>query len=352
MASCAAWVAETGGASGSEADGALAASVALLSRPETYGLPADTPVAVRETRTSFVFLTPTEAYKLKKPIRDALMDFTTLAARRRNAEEETRLNARLAATVYLGVVPLARAADGGLALGGPGEPVDWLVRMRRLFDDGFLDRALAERRVDRRSIEAAAERLAGFYARQTLVAAAPAEHVAAARRQILAARAILLHPRFGLSRRRVTRLCGSLLHVARDGGPLARRLALRPPVEGHGDLRPEHVWLDGAPLAIDCLEFSRPLRLVDPFDELGFLGLECERLGAPWVGPILLDAATRALDDRPTPDILRHYRSFRAVLRAALALRHYLEPPRREPKRWMAQAKAYLRLAAADPPRG
>ncbi len=58
--------------------------------------------------------------------------------------------------------------------------------------------------------------------------------------------------------------------------------------EGHGDLRPEHIGLDGTPVVIDCLEFNRALREVDPFDELAFLDLECRMLGADWIGPRLI----------------------------------------------------------------
>ena len=52
-------------------------------------------------------------------------------------------------------------------------------------------------------------------------------------------------------------------------------------VEAHGDLRPEHVCLLPEPQIIDCLEFSRDFRILDPADELAFLALECERLGDP-----------------------------------------------------------------------
>ena len=51
-------------------------------------------------------------------------------------------------------------------------------------------------------------------------------------------------------------------------------------VDGHGDLRPEHIWLDDPIEIIDCLEFNARLRAVDPFDEIAFLSLKCERLGA------------------------------------------------------------------------
>ncbi|HEY1260481.1 MAG TPA: hypothetical protein VGF34_14630 [Stellaceae bacterium] len=52
-------------------------------------------------------------------------------------------------------------------------------------------------------------------------------------------------------------------------------------VEGHGDLRPEHVCLGSTPRIIDCLEFRADLRWLDPLQEIAFLAMECARLGAP-----------------------------------------------------------------------
>src|SRR5271169_919665 len=84
-----------------------------------------------ETHFSWVFLTDRYVYKLKKPMRNGGVDFRTLAARRRNAEQELRLNRRLAHDVYMGVLPLT-LGKGGLAIAGTGGIVDWLVQMRRL----------------------------------------------------------------------------------------------------------------------------------------------------------------------------------------------------------------------------
>jgi len=59
-------------------------------------------------------------------------------------------------------------------------------------------------------------------------------------------------------------------------------------VEGHGDLRTEHVCMENGVDIIDCLEFSEALRINDPLDELAFLALECERFGAPGLGDRVL----------------------------------------------------------------
>jgi aminoglycoside phosphotransferase family enzyme len=101
---------------------------------------------------------------------------------------------------------------------------------------------------------------------------------------------------------------------------------------------------------IDCLEFNDRLRQVDPFDEITYLGLECARLGAPWIGAQLLKRLTVALDDAPDPRLLRFYARYRACIRARLALAHLTEPSPREPERWRPLALDYLRLGATFSP--
>ncbi len=85
-------------------------------------------------------------------------------------------------------------------------------------------------------------------------------------------------------------------------------------VEGHGDLRPEHIWLGEPPAIIDCLEFSAELRTLDVADELGFLALECERLGAPQLGRALLDAYAGAAGDVPDAALVDFYQAWRACV--------------------------------------
>ena len=116
-------------------------------------------------------------------------------------------------------------------------------------------------------------------------------------------------------------------------------------VEGHGDLRPEHVFM-GPPLCIiDCLEFARALRLVDPADEVGFLALECERLGAPDAGALLLRTYAEMSGDAPAPALVHFYQSYRAGTRARIAIRHLAEAQFRNSPEWPRRALRYLDLA-------
>jgi aminoglycoside phosphotransferase family enzyme len=116
-------------------------------------------------------------------------------------------------------------------------------------------------------------------------------------------------------------------------------------VDVHGDLRPEHVCLRPDVHIIDCLEFSPELRLADSADELAFLALECERLGAGATGTLLPRAYGDASGEPPQPSLAHSYQSYRACLRAAIALRQLQEPKFRYSPQWLARANEYLLLA-------
>ncbi len=136
--------------------------VAFLSRPDAYPEPTRL-VETIETRLSWVFLTDTQAWKLKKPVRFDYLDFSEPLARRRNCEEEVRLNPPLAPDVYRGISSLTLDISGELRLAGKGEPIDWLVVMRRLPADRMLDLAIHDRTVNEAELRKVGERLSRFY---------------------------------------------------------------------------------------------------------------------------------------------------------------------------------------------
>src|SRR5437870_1960319 len=96
-----------------------------------------------QTHISHVFLAGPHAYKLKKAVRFPFLDFSTVERRRHFCAEEVRLNRRLCPSVYLDVLPITRAANGTLVLGGDGEAVDHVVWMRRLPEADMLVNRLA-----------------------------------------------------------------------------------------------------------------------------------------------------------------------------------------------------------------
>src|SRR5690606_21991313 len=122
--------------------------------------------------------------------------------------------------------------------------------------------------------------------------------------------------------------------------------------EAHGDLRPEHICLTPEPVFIDCLEFKREFRLLDPVDELSFLALECEHAGAAFVGDIVFDTYRHATQDHPPEELICFYKSYRASLRAKLAIWHLKDSPIQQRSKWTYRAKEYLQLAKQYSPLG
>jgi uncharacterized protein len=321
--------------------------VEFLSRADAYPH-AVTSVIRRETHMSWIFLAGDRAYKLKKPVRFSYLDFSTLARRESACRAELHLNRRLASDVYLDVVPLTMTARG-LAVGGSAPVADWLVVMRRLDEAQTLEHAILEHRVEAWQLDRLTAALVQFYRRAGRLFLSTAAHLHDWHRGLLDNERILLDPRLGLPVGLVRRIAGvQRRFLARHRAMLAARVRDRCIVDGHGDLRPEHIWLGDPVKIIDCLEFNPRLRAVDPFDEIAFLSLECDRLGAAWAGEYIRRRIMWSLPDGLTDQLFLFYRCNRAMLRARLAVAHLIEPNPRTPEKWPRLARAYLAIAAAD----
>lgn len=321
-------------------------TVAFLSRAAAY--PERPRVVERvETHMSWVFLTDRHAYKLKKPVRWASLDFSTPELRRRDCEEELRLNRRLARDVYLELVPLTREPDGAFALGGRGEPVDWLVHMRRLPAERMLDRMIATG-IEEKDVRPAALLLARFFAQAPVIESSGATYRNRLVEGTREDERELCRREFELPADRVRPLAAAQLAFLDARAALFdRRVREGRIVEGHGDLRPEHICLDEPPSIIDCLEFSPALRALDPADELAFLALECERLGRPVVGRWFFDAHREVTKDEPPAELVAFHRRYRALRRARIAIWHLQSPDAHDAAKWRNRALAYLDLASA-----
>ena len=324
--------------------------VSFLRSHESYDShPAS--VQVKETHMSWVFVAGDRVYKLKKPAHSPFLDFRTLAAREHNCREEMRLNRRLAPDVYLGVVALAVDEKGQLSIGGRGEIVDWLVLMRRLPDELMLDQAILHHTIEHDGsgrLDAVAKLLIDFYRICPPVEISPSAYLEQFAREQAINEAVLCDPRFQLDGAEVSDVVAQVWRRIEDAALIKDRVRQARIVEGHGDLRPEHICLSDPPVIIDCLEFSRSLRLVDPFDELTFLTLECELLGGGWAGQHIMEKCEEGLADKPAPELLEFYWAYRACLRARIALAHLLDPHPRTPEKWVPLARRYLQLAKSS----
>ena len=96
---------------------------------------------------------------------------------------------------------------------------------------------------------------------------------------------------------------------------------------------------------IDCLEFARGLRILDPLDELCSLAADCERHGAAHVAGLIIESYCAVAGDGAAEPLLHFYRCFRACVRARIAIRHLRDEPATDAERWVRCALEYLDVA-------
>ena len=325
----------------------LGDKVRFLGCPATYSSDPR-PVVARETHMSWVFMAGDRVYKLKKPVRFAYLDFSTLDRRAAACRAEYLLNRRLAPDVYLGVVPLTLSISG-LAISGDGPVVDWLVVMRRLEENQTLEAALRGGWLKPSQVDCVAATLGAFYAHAPRVQLEPERYLVTWQKALNDNCRVLFDARLGLPQGDVERIAQVQRRFSmKRSALLLERIRARRFVDAHGDLRPEHIWLREPVTIIDCLEFDPKLRALDPLDEISFLHLECERLGGRWAAERIRRRLARALDDDPSSGLFLFYRSHRAMLRARLSIAHLFDAHPRTPEKWPRLAREYLRLAATD----
>lgn len=334
----------------SEGTDSQAEVLAFLGDPASYG-----GAAVRriDTHAASVFLAGERALKIKRAVRFAFLDFSTLEQRKRACEAELAVNAPYAPEIYRRVVAVVRKADGSLAIGGDGPPLEWAVEMNR-FDEGkTLDHLAGE--IDETLADALGRAVAQAHDKAAPVAAGPwiaavgsyiDEHVAAFKQYPRIFAAAEVEALGQASRASYQRIVPLLEARGRSG--LVRRL--------HGDLHLGNIVLiDGRPVLFDAIEFSELIASGDVLYDLGFLLMDLLHRGlAPAASRVFNAylAATRRDDDLAGIAALPFFLSMRAAIRAKVALARMERAAAAAHPAIAEEARAYFSFArrAIDPP--
>ncbi|TVQ36678.1 MAG: hypothetical protein EA356_05290 [Geminicoccaceae bacterium] len=321
------------------ANGNTAELVAFLKRRSAHP-EAPRQVEVIETHFAWVFLTETHVRKLKKPVRNEVFDLSTRALRLAACRREFAINRALGGEVYEAVEPITRNPDGDLAIGGSGEMVDAVLRMRRLPAGRALDRPVQPSAYGR--LAAAGQLLAGFYRTASLPPSALGDRPAAILAQLDTLRHRLEEGPLALD---AAVLAGLQAYAAGEAVRFTARSEAAFVVDGHGDLRPEHVYLTTPPHVLDRLEFDPALRQMDWQEDVALLAVDLEWQGRGWIGNALERSIAQQLGDDAPPALWAFHKAWRACLRARLCADHRLRPGRFDAGFWVRRGRAYMDLA-------
>jgi uncharacterized protein len=320
------------------------AVVELLASPATHGGAA---VERIDTHSAIVFLAGFRAWKLKRAVRFDYLDFSTADRRKQMCEAEVRLNRRTAPGLYRGVVPIARAESGSLALGGQGVAIDWVVEMAR-FDQAFLlDRLAARGQLDVAMMPHLAKAIADFHRnaepRHDHGGAAGMRWVVDGNAAAFAEHNDVLDP--SACEQLTTR---ARAEIDRRATLLDSRLEAGLVRQCHGDLHLRNiVWLDGRPTIFDAVEFNDEISCTDVLYDLAFLVMDLWRRDLRRHANVVLNGYLFHTGDLDGLPLMPLFLSCRAAVRAktsATAAR--MQSDARQAQELRDLAKTYLVLAS------
>jgi len=288
------------------------------------------PIRMVETHISRVFLTGEFAYKVKKPVRLAFLDYSTLEQRRACCNEELRLNRRYAPDMYVAVSPVAGPVARA-RVDGAGTAVEYAVKMHQFDQDEELDALVEAGRVEADSLAALGTRIAAFhdlatpadpatpFGRPEAVQRVALENFAELGRlpEAAAMEGILDEvERWVVAEHDRTR---ELLRSRRDSGFVR---------ECHGDLHCGNVvrW-NGELTPFDGIEFDPALRFVDVASDLAFLAMDLSARGRDDLRHALLQGWLERTGDFQALRLLPRFETYRALVRAKVAALRALQHP-------------------------
>jgi hypothetical protein len=276
-----------------------------------------------ETALSWVLVTPTEAFKIKKAVDLGFVDQRRREARRQACETEVRLNRRTAPSLYLGVRGLD--ADAQWVLPDDRQAVDHAVHMRRFDPAATLDRLLdVEHGLPSQRTEAWIDQLVD----QVVAMHAQARHA--------------IHGGLIDDLRRATHetpaswrvVCSgpeqwdrvdSILHAIGERELALDSLCRQRRSDGfvrecHGDLHLGNACVfDGQVTVFDAIDFCEPLRTLDVMHDLAFLLMDLHVRGQPQLAWRALSRYLDATGDHAGVPVLKSAMAWRALIRFKVA---------------------------------
>ena len=295
--------------------------VESLLKPDAYPHEVHSEILLVETHISWVFLAGEFAYKIKKPIQNSFLDYSTLALRKHFCEEELRLNQRFAKEIYLDVVAIT-SDNARIRVGGSGEPIEFAVRMRRFAADALLSHRVSHNLVHVNDVRCLAAIVAELHAQA--VTAEPSSPFGTP--NLIYAEAV--ENCRDIAKSQISRtlemvellehwtvqffsLHQEQLHLRKQDGHVR---------ECHGDLHLGNVVLwNEKLLPFDGIEFCGDFRWIDTLNDAAFLAMDFAAYGRMDFCHSFINAYFELTGDYSSIGLLQWYLVYRAMVRAKVA---------------------------------
>lgn len=291
--------------------------IASLLKPGAYPHPVAS-LELLETHISWVILTGTYAYKIKKSVKLDFLDFSTLQQRRHFCEEELRLNRRMAPQLYLDVVPICGSEENPI-VGGEGRAIEYALKMHQFRQSAQLDKQLDAGLLNENDMHDLAATVAAYHQDAVRLDFSSDQEAV---REISAPQLDNFPPINSVTNMKSTRRVQEW--TARSLRDLEHMLIERHKNgfvrECHGDLHLANlVRLPSGIVAFDCVEFSAALRNIDVISDVAFLAMDLVARARQDLAGIFVNRYLEYTGDYSGMSVFGLYFVYHCMIRAKVA---------------------------------
>ena len=295
--------------------------ISALYNPDVYPHPVQS-VEMLETHISWVLLTGSIAYKIKKPVNLGFVDFSTLEKRQRACLDELRLNRRLAPDFYLEVVPISGTPISP-NLKNEGNVFEYAVKMKQFPEENLLSSVLQRGDLREDHLDRLADDVAHFHAQietadEHALFGSP-ECMRKATSETFEQMSSHVCDDRTVNDVNALQIWMENAHTVcqKDLGQRKRDGYIR---ECHGDLHLGNMVLTGDKIRIfDGIDFNENLRWIDVLSEVAFLVMDLKAWGHSSFSARFLNRYLEWTGDYEGLTLLRYYEVYRALVRAKVA---------------------------------
>lgn len=332
------------------AETTLPALIQQMMEPGFYPHPVSEPIPLIQTHISYILLTGDYAYKVKKPMDFGFLDFTTLDLRQHFCQEELRMNQRGAPGIYLEVLPIVQQGDR-FALGGDGEPVEYVLKMKQFPQDRLLSSLFERGELTAELMERLGRAVAEFHritpTTDHIRSYGPAERVREAFDENYEQTEAYIGGPQTEKQFDQTKAYTDRFFLER-AALFQRRIDQDKIRECHGDLHLRNIcyWNDQL-LLFDCIEFNEPFRFVDTMFDIAYAVMDLDALGRSDLANAYLNTYLEETGDWEGMLVLPIYLNRQAYVRAKVSSFLLSDPGAPEVVKAEAEKTAanYYRLA-------
>jgi aminoglycoside phosphotransferase family enzyme/predicted kinase len=305
---------------------------------------------VIETHISWILLTGSYAYKIKKSLNLGFLDFSSLEKRKHYCHEELRLNSRLAPDIYLDVVAISGTEDQP-TLDNSGKAIEYAVKMRQFDPDKTFDQLLTQHHLTTEQIKQTASIIANFHSTINGIETNTEFGSADTIKQTVLENFRQIQQLNGIEKPDVLKhlaVWSEQQHTALMSVFKQRKIAgyIR---ECHGDCHLGNIALiDGEVVLFDGIEFNPSLYWIDVICEIAFLVMDLQEKQRPDLAFQFLNNYLQHSGDYSGLKLLRFYLVYRAMVRAKVsAIRASQSTSAEEHQQAITSYQDYLQLACS-----